>query len=160
MTYFTTIQTPAGELLLLSDGQCLTGMYWTVFERAPAIQPDWQEREDLFADAKQQLAEYFAGERKAFDLECSPSGTDFQRAVWQQLMNLPFGITTTYKSIAEAIGKPKAVRAVGTAVGSNPFMIIIPCHRVLPADGRVGGYAGGPASKRSLLALENISYRD
>jgi methylated-DNA-[protein]-cysteine S-methyltransferase len=103
-----------------------------------------------------QLEEYFAGQRKRFDLTFNLSGTHFQKQVWRELFKIPFGKTVSYKDIAQRIKNPKAVRAVGSANGKNPVCIIIPCHRVIAADGSIGGYSGGLHKKRQLLKLEGI----
>jgi O-6-methylguanine DNA methyltransferase len=103
-----------------------------------------------------QLAEYFAGKRREFDLDLAPVGTDFQLRVWKALRAIPYGAVRNYGDIARAIGQPKAARAVGGANGCNPLPIVIPCHRVIASDGSIGGYSGGLAIKHRLLALENI----
>ncbi len=105
-------------------------------------------------DAVHQLDEYFAGERKAFDLPLELVGTDFQRAVWLALAAIPYGETISYRELAALVGRPRAVRAVGQANGANPVPIVLPCHRVIAADGTIGGYGGGVDLKRRLLALE------
>jgi O-6-methylguanine DNA methyltransferase len=101
-----------------------------------------------------QLEEYFAGDRQAFTLPLSPQGTDFQQRVWKQLQEIPYGKTISYAQLAQAVGNPKACRAVGSANGKNPLSIIIPCHRVIASDGGLGGYASGPEAKKQLLNLE------
>ena len=101
-----------------------------------------------------QLDEYFAGQRREFDLPLSPVGTEHQQRVWQELLRIPFGTTITYSELAQRIGNPKSVRAVGRANGANPIWIVIPCHRVVGADGSLTGYAGGVEVKRKLLELE------
>lgn len=106
-----------------------------------------------------QLNEYFAGERQVFDLPLNPQGTEFQKKVWKALQGIPLGETRSYKQIAEAVGNPKACRAVGMANNRNPIAIIIPCHRVVGASGKLVGYAGGLDIKQKLLALENIDYK-
>ncbi len=105
----------------------------------------------------QQLAEYFRGERTDFDLKLAPQGTPFQQQVWAALQRIPFGTTISYRQLAQNIGNPAAVRAVGGANGANPIAIIIPCHRVIAADGTLGGYTGGLDYKRKLLDLENVA---
>jgi methylated-DNA-[protein]-cysteine S-methyltransferase len=107
-------------------------------------------------DAAEQLGEYFAGRRRAFDLELAPFGTDFQLRVWGELRKIPFGAVRNYGDIARAIGQPGAARAVGQANGCNPLPIVIPCHRVIASDGTIGGYSGGLAIKHRLLAIESI----
>jgi methylated-DNA-[protein]-cysteine S-methyltransferase len=111
----------------------------------------------LVADAKRQLDEYFDGRRKQFDLPLAPDGTPFQRGVWNALMKIPYGETTSYGVLAKRIGKPAAVRAVGAANGQNPIPIVIPCHRVIGADGRLVGFGGGLETKQFLLRLEQGS---
>lgn len=111
----------------------------------------------LLTEAFRQLEEYFRGERKNFDLPLELHGTDFQRRVWQELLKIPYGETVSYKNIAERVGNPYAARAVGMANHNNPIAIIVPCHRVIGADGRLGGYAGGVDFKVALLALERQS---
>lgn len=114
------------------------------------------EENELFSIFKDQLLEYFEGKRTNFDhLELlDPKGTDFQKSVWQALLKIPYGKTSYYKEIAKTIGNPRATQAVGTAVGKNPFLIIIPCHRVIKADGSLGGFAYGKEIKRKLLKIE------
>ncbi len=156
-TYYTWIKTPAGIMLGLSDGKVVTALYWKVFNRTPKVLPDWIEDEQPFQMTKQQLHEYFAGERQTFDFPYEIQiGTPFQKKVWAELEKLQFGTTSSYGKIAEVIGHPKAVRAVGTAVGSNPISIVVPCHRVLSGAGTITGYAGGVDSKRLLLTLEGV----
>jgi len=158
MTYYTWLDTPAGTLLLVGDGMAVTGVYWKVFRRTPAVSPDWTENVTVFEPVIQQLREYFAGNRMTFDFTYRFAGTEFQKQVWQKLAAIPYGKKTSYQSIAEAIGRPKAVRAVGTAVGSNPLSIVVPCHRVLTSVNTLGGYAGGLEGKRLLLQTEGITF--
>lgn len=114
------------------------------------------EENELFNIFKDQLLEYFEGKRKTFDkLDLlDPKGTDFQKSVWRSLLKIPYGETSSYKEIAKNIGNPRATQAVGTAIGKNPFLIIIPCHRVIKADGSLGGFAYGREIKRKLLKIE------
>lgn len=114
------------------------------------------EENELFNIFKDQLLEYFEGKRKTFDkLDLlDPKGTDFQKSVWQALLKIPYGKTSSYKEIAKTIRNPRATQAVGTAIGKNPFLIIIPCHRVIKADGSLGGFAYGREIKRKLLKIE------
>ena len=121
------------------------------------IQRSGKTKNKLETRCLKQLGEYQAGKRKIFKLVLNPSGTAFQKKVWQQLLKIPYGKTLSYQAVAKAIGKPKASRAVGGACHANPIMIVIPCHRVLASDGGLGGYAGGVAMKRRLLALEQSS---
>ena len=158
MTYYIFTETPAGSLLLIGDGKILKGIHWKVFKRAPRIKSDWIENKNIFSAHIKQLNEYFAGKRTSFDFEFSSEGTDFQKKVWKELSKIPFGASKSYAGIAKAIGNPKAVRAVGTAVGSNPMSIVVPCHRVLTSSDKLGGFAGGLASKQILLKREGIGY--
>lgn len=115
---------------------------------------DWIFTEKPFAAAQEQLTSYFAGERKAFDLPLRPNGTEFQLRVLDELQKIPYGTTASYGDIANRIGRPKAVRAVGAANGRNPLPIIIPCHRVIGASGKLTGFGGGIPTKKALLKLE------
>jgi len=155
--YFT--QTPVGTALLIGDGKVLTGLHWKVFKRAPLVNAGWVENREVFNEVLIQLDEYFAGKRQVFNLVYKATGTPFQMRVWQELDKIPFGVRSSYQAIATTVGSPKAVRAVGTAVGSNPISIFIPCHRVLTSAGKLGGYAGGLPGKMHLLALEGINFR-
>jgi methylated-DNA-[protein]-cysteine S-methyltransferase len=150
MTHYTTIDSPIGELLLTAEDGALTGLSMSPFE----IDPDWRHDPDALADAATQLAEYFAGERTEFELELSPAGTEFQQRVWAMLREIPYGETTTYGTLANRLGNPRTVRAVGLANGRNPISIVVPCHRVIGADGSLVGYGGGLERKRTLLAHE------
>lgn len=153
MTYHTHFESPVGPLLLLSDGRALTGLYMN--ER---IVPEGSvENADVapFPLVKAQLKEYFAGEREEFDVPLSPRGTTFQRVVWAHLRDIPYGKTISYGELAKRIRSPKACRAVGLANGKNPISIIVPCHRVIGANGKLTGYGGGIDNKRILLALES-----
>ena len=153
MTYHSFFDSPLGPLLLLSDGRSLTGLYMN--ERI--VPEDSVENPDAapFAQVKAQLAEYFAGDRTDFDLPLSPRGTTFQRVVWAHLRDIPYGQTISYGELAKRIRSPKACRAVGLANGKNPISIIVPCHRVIGANGKLTGYGGGIDNKRILLALES-----
>lgn len=114
------------------------------------------ETTSVLEETKRQLDEYFAGKRKAFDIQLCLVGTDFQHKVWNALRSIPYGSTKSYKDIAQCIGKPKAVRAVAGAIGANAISILIPCHRVIGSDHSLTGYAGGLEAKRGLLGIENI----
>lgn len=118
------------------------------------------EEDEIFIFFKTQLLEYLEGKRKTFDkLDLLDlKGTDFQKSVWQALLKIPYGKTSSYKEIAQIIGKPKATQAVGTAVGKNPFLIIIPCHRIIRADGTLGGFAYGKEIKKALLEIEGHNF--
>ncbi len=159
MTYYTFYDTPAGRILLIGDGKTLYGLYWNIYKHIPAIQSNWAEDKSIFEDIIKQLHEYFAGERKAFDVTYTAIGTDFQMEVWAELETIPFGTNISYQYIANTIGRANAVRAVGTAVGHNPLSIIIPCHRVLTSNNKLGGYGGGLSCKQILLRGEGIRWK-
>jgi methylated-DNA-[protein]-cysteine S-methyltransferase len=142
---------PVGPLTLLSDGEHLTGVHFAGFD-PPA---NARQLVDTVLDAaRRQLDEYFAARRTAFELALAPDGTPFQRRVWAALLEIPFGETRSYRDLARAIGKPSATRAVGAANGANPIAIVIPCHRVVGADGSLTGFGGGLNRKGFLLSLE------
>jgi len=152
--YYCYLDTPIGELLLAGDDDalCLVGFPEGSMRKDP--EPDWIYNEKPFAVARQQLTEYFAGERRDFDLALKLSGTEFQMSVLHALQQIPYGETTSYAEIAERIGRPKAVRAVGAANGRNPIPIIVPCHRVIGSHGELTGFGGGLDTKEALLRLE------
>lgn len=155
----TTIETPIGTLTLVAGDAALTGAYMEAHRPAPD-ESAWGERDDApapgtpLAEAAVQLAAYFAGERTGFELPLDPGGTPFQRRVWAALAEIPYGETRTYGWIAERIGQPTAVRAVGLANSRNPLSVIVPCHRVVGSTGRLTGYAGGVERKAYLLDHE------
>ena len=151
MTFHTrTMASPLGTLCLTGEGGAVTRLDWAG-DATPAGDDD-----ALLEMAAQQLAEYFAGERKVFHLPLAPTGTAHDRKVWREMQTIPFGVTRSYGEIAAAIGS--SPRAVGTACGRNPIPVIIPCNRVLAANGTIGGYsgAGGTVTKRRLLVLEGV----
>ena len=152
--YYCYLETPIGDLLLAGDaaGLALIGFPEGSMRRDP--DPDWIFNEKPFAAARKQLTEYFAGERREFDLPLQLSGTEFQLLVLEELKKIPYGETTSYGDIAKRIGKPKAMRAVGAANCRNPIPIIIPCHRVIGAGGDLTGFGGGLDTKSALLRLE------
>jgi methylated-DNA-[protein]-cysteine S-methyltransferase len=146
---------PIGELLLVSDGDALTGLYMLPDHRhAPPIQATGRRDPAPLRPTAEQLEAYFAGELTSFDLPLAPRGTPFQHAVWNALLDIPYGQTTSYTEIAQAVDRPTATRAVGAANGRNPISIVVPCHRVIGAGGSLTGYGGGLERKRQLLALE------
>ncbi|WP_052810268.1 methylated-DNA--[protein]-cysteine S-methyltransferase [Streptomonospora alba] len=152
---YDLVPSPLGELLLLGDGEALTGLYMSPQERfAQQIRSEWRREPAALRTTAEQLGAYFAGELREFDLRLAPLGTPFQRTVWQALTTIPYGTTATYGELARAIGKPNASRAVGMANNRNPVSIIVPCHRVIGADGAMVGYGGGIARKERLLSLE------
>ncbi len=153
-TYVHRIASPLGALTLLSDGAAVTGVYMPAHKGEPPSDPSWRADARPFRIVEEQLAAYFAGERRTFDVPVAATGTDFQQRVWSALRDIPYGQTRSYRDIAECIGAPKAVRAVGLANGRNPISIIVPCHRVVGANGSLTGYGGGLANKQLLLDLE------
>lgn len=149
---FSTYPSPIGELLLTSDGRALTGLY-PASHRAP---PRFRGHRDdaFFTGVRDQLKAYFAGRLEGFEISLSPTGTPFQHRVWDALRAIPYGAQWTYGALAALLGKPSASRAVGLANGKNPLSIIVPCHRVVGANGLLTGYAGGLELKRWLLDHE------
>lgn len=158
MQYTTRIQSPLGEILLTSDGTHLTGLYVNQAKQPTARNED--AKAAPFPQVIRQLQEYFAGKRTEFDLPLAPEGTAFQQRVWNALQTIPQGKTSSYRGLAEMVGNGKAYRAVGNANGKNPICIIIPCHRVIAADGTLGGYSSGLDAKRWLLKHEQAGYRE
>jgi methylated-DNA-[protein]-cysteine S-methyltransferase len=153
--FYTSIDSPIGELLLLGDGHTLRGLYMQAGRKPTKVAPRWEHSEAPFAEVQAQLREYFAGERTAFDdLPLALDGAQFERRVWRALQDIPYGETVSYGEIAKRVGQPDAARAVGLANGRNPIAVIVPCHRVIGANGALVGYGGGLERKRLLLELE------
>lgn len=144
-------QTPIGEIGIVENGIAITNVY---FNKETAPQNTSIEETALLKEAGRQLQDYLAGKRRLFDLPLAPDGTEFQQRVWEALQQIPCGETRSYGEIAKYIGLPKAARAVGLANNKNPIMIFIPCHRVVGANGKLVGYAGGLTVKEYLLKLE------
>ena len=166
MIAFRRVPSPLGEILVAGPGhevpggdgldgdQTITALRLPDDRGDPAPDPSWREAPHAFARAAAQIADYFAGARRGFDLPLAPAGTAFQLRVWAALRDIPQGRTASYADIARAIGQPKATRAVGGANGRNPIPLLIPCHRVVAADGSLGGFSGSLAVKRALLERE------
>jgi len=156
------IKSPVGELTIIASDKGIVALLWQDDKPGRVqISSGLQKNDDnLLLDAERQLSEYFAGQRKRFDLPLDFSGTAFQKSVWEALLTIPYGETRSYGEIASRIGNEKAVRAVGAANGKNPISIIAPCHRVIGASGAMTGFAGGLKNKRFLLDLELISLLD
>jgi methylated-DNA-[protein]-cysteine S-methyltransferase len=150
------IESPIGRLLLAGDDAGLKIIGFPEGKGQVSPDPGWQLEPDCFTDAESQLAEYFEGKRRVFELNLAPTGTDFQLEVLQALQTIPLGETRSYRDIARQIGRPDAVRAVGAANGHNPLPIVIPCHRVIGADGSLTGFGGGLKTKLFLLELEGV----
>jgi methylated-DNA-[protein]-cysteine S-methyltransferase len=153
--YYTEIDSPIGKLLLVGTMEALTHIGFQAGPRPMQIKPDWIADAAPFADVREQLGAYFAGDLQRFDVALAPEGTGFQTQVWNALRTIPYGETTSYGDIAARIGKPKAARAVGAANGQNPIPVIVPCHRVIGSTGSLTGFGGGLPIKQHLLALEN-----
>ena len=151
------VDSPIGPLLLAGDDDGLKFIGFPDGKGKVAVDSAWEHKVDCFPDAGSQLQEYFDGRRHSFELQLAPSGTDFQLAVLAALQTIPCGETRSYLDIAQQIGRPKAVRAVGAANGRNPLPIVIPCHRVIGADGSLTGFGGGLKAKRFLLELEGVT---
>ena len=157
MTYaFKFVSSPVGLLKLVANDLALVAILWENDDPKRVRLGSLVEDVDhpILCLAEQQLGEYFAGARKSFDLPLDFAGTPFQKKVWAELLNIPFGQTRTYGQIANAIGKPRAFRAVGAANGKNPISIVAPCHRVIGKDGSLTGFAGGLEAKECLLGIE------
>ena len=152
--YYCYLDTPIGDLLLAGDENELSLIGFPKGTMRHDPEPDWIYKEKPFEAARQQLTEYFAGERKEFDLPLKLSGTEFQVEVLQELLKIPYGETASYSDIANRIGRPNAMRAVGAANGRNPIPIVIPCHRVIGSSGDLTGFGGGLDTKEALLRLE------
>jgi methylated-DNA-[protein]-cysteine S-methyltransferase len=155
MTIYAALSSPLGDITVSAERDAIVGVHIEGDRYFTAIPSEWtQGTHPLISQFKKELDEYFAGKRISFDVPVAFSGTEFQRLVWQALQDIPSGEATSYGELAVKIGRPKAVRAVGTAVGRNPLCIIVPCHRVLAGDGSLGGYVAGLDRKQHLLRLE------
>ena len=152
--WYDLLDSPLGPLLLAGDAAGLRRILFSCGGEPASPEPDWRRDPAAAAAVRMQLQEYFAGGRRSFELALVPEGTPFQREVWRALRDVPYGCTVSYGELAAAIGRPRAVRAVGLANGANPLPIVIPCHRVIGADGSLTGYGGGLERKRWLLAHE------
>ena len=152
--YYSEASSPLGELLLVSDGESVTGVYYEDHRRGPAHGANWRRDAAPFKQVQDELAAYFAGELQAFTVSLAPRGSEFQREVWNELRRIPPGKTLTYAALAARVGRPKAIRAVGAANARNPISIIVPCHRVIGSNGELTGYAGGLERKEWLLRHE------
>jgi methylated-DNA-[protein]-cysteine S-methyltransferase len=152
---YTWFASPIGPLLLAGSDAGLKLVSFAEGRRARAVDPSWRQDAAGFVETIEQLRSYFAGERIVFDLPLILEGTEFQNKVWTALQTIPYGETISYKELAERIGNPSAMRAVGTANGANPIPIIIPCHRVIGNDGSLTGFGGGLPLKKKLLQLES-----
>jgi methylated-DNA-[protein]-cysteine S-methyltransferase len=158
-TCHLVVDSPVGDLTLVTDGAALTAVYFVEHRHAPDVarlgpRVDAGDAPEVLQRTARQLEEYFAGRRTDFDLPLAPTGTAFQQQVWAALREIPYARTRSYGQLALALGRPGASRAVGLANGRNPISIVVPCHRVIGADGSLTGYGGGAARKQALLDLE------
>jgi methylated-DNA-[protein]-cysteine S-methyltransferase len=154
--FYKEMESPVGKLKLVASAKALVAVLWDG-EAPNRVKLDPMNRDlrhPVLLEVERQLSEYFAGKRMSFDLPLEPDGTAFQKKVWQALREIPFGRTKSYLDLAKTVGSPRASRAVGAANGKNPLSIIVPCHRVVGADGALTGFAGGLEIKAALLALE------
>jgi methylated-DNA-[protein]-cysteine S-methyltransferase len=159
MHYYDTFKSIQGEMLLVATEDGLCGIYFKGQKYFPKKDGSWRRApgHGPLKQAKRELAEYFAGRRKRFQVVLDPYGTPFQRSVWKQISKVAFGKTATYSDLARRAGHAGSARAAGAATGRNPLSVIVPCHRILGADGSLTGYAGGLKRKRALLALEGAN---
>jgi len=148
------VESPIGDLVVAGDADAVTEILLPVPGRSSKVSRDRAAVRGPVRDAARKLDVYFAGKRRQCELPLSLEGTDFQRDVWTALADIPYGETISYAELARWVGRPRAFRAVGQANGANPIPIVLPCHRVIAADGTIGGYGGGLPTKRALLALE------
>ena len=154
--FYKEMKSPVGKLKLVASSKALVAILWEE-ERPNRVKLDTMNldpQQPILIEAERQLSEYFAGKRIQFDLPLQPDGTEFQKKVWQALRDIPFGKTKSYLDVARAVGLPDAARAVGAANGKNSLSIVVPCHRVVGANGALTGFAGGLETKAALLALE------
>jgi methylated-DNA-[protein]-cysteine S-methyltransferase len=154
-TYYTIVPSPVDDLVLVSDGEALVGLYMQETCGRKTVEPVGKKDSGPFREARRQLSAYFEGELRQFDLPLRLAGTEFQKIVWAALRDLQYGQRVSYGELARRIGRPSASRAVGLANGRNPIGIIVPCHRVIGASGSLVGYGGGLHRKRWLLEHEH-----
>ena len=151
---YDVVQSPIGRLILASDGTALVGVWMANASPTDVTWARLKGDDDILAQARTELAEYFDGRRRSFDVPLAPNGTEFQRSVWAALTEIPFGTTISYANLARRVGNETAVRAVGAANGRNPIPVIVPCHRVIGSDGSLTGFGGGLPRKKWLLQHE------
>lgn len=157
MRYYDFYESPFGQMLLVAGGEGLCGIYFGGQKYHPQVEPEWRRDANhaMLRQAKRELAEYFGGERKRFEVALAPVGTPFRRSVWKAISTVRFGQTISYAELANRAGHAGSARAAGAATGRNPIGVIVPCHRIVGSDGSLTGYAGGLNIKRALLALES-----
>ncbi|GLQ72353.1 methylated-DNA--[protein]-cysteine S-methyltransferase [Vibrio penaeicida] len=153
---YTILSSKLGDVTIQANDDGLLGIWFETYTTKPQKLGREDRKHNVLAETCKQLTEYFEGSRKTFDVPLAAKGTDFQKQVWQALTQIPFGETWSYQDLANIIGNPKAVRAVGLANGKNPISVIVPCHRVIGKSGKLTGYAGGLERKEALLKLEGI----
>jgi methylated-DNA-[protein]-cysteine S-methyltransferase len=152
---YVYLDTPIGMLLIAGDAAAVLRIQFQIDGKPANAEAGWEpSQRGPVGEAARQLREYFAGKRTGFDLPLAPRGTEFQRSVWRRLQEIPYGETISYGELARRVENPKASRAVGSANGANPLPIVIPCHRVIAGDGKLGGFGGGLPTKQALLGLE------
>jgi methylated-DNA-[protein]-cysteine S-methyltransferase len=158
MTCYTVIGSSIGKLTLAAEDRRLTAILFARRDGSADVDAYWRrdDADPVLQRAREQLEAYFGGQRTSFDLPLAPAGTEFQRSVWDALLKVPFGVTSTYGALAALLGRPTGARAVGAAVGANPIPIVIPCHRIIGKDGSLTGFAGGLERKSILLKLEGV----
>jgi len=158
MTRYAKFLTPLGAVLATAEGGFVTSVNFIAAKSAPPLGKDWAEdpHSSPLKECAEQLADYFAGTLQRFDLPVAPRGTPFQERVWREIERVPFGQTITYSELASRAGAPGSARAAGAATGRNPIWIVVPCHRIVGADGSLTGYAGGLERKRKLLEIEGV----
>lgn len=156
MKYYTKFDAGFCEIYLVGDENGISCLHWDCegCKRKFKVESEWIRNDEFFSEAIKQLREYFAGKRKVFKLKLNFEGTDFQKKVWNELRKIPYGELRSYKDIAEAVGNPKGCRAVGMANSKNPIPFIIPCHRVIGANGKLTGFAHGIGNKEKLINME------
>jgi methylated-DNA-[protein]-cysteine S-methyltransferase len=159
MRCYDFYESPHGRILLVASNAGLSGVYFNGQKYHPQLEATWRHDTGnaLLRQAKRELAEYFGGERKRFEIALAPEGSPFQRQVWKAISTVEFGTTITYGELARRAGCPGSARAAGAATGRNPIGIIVPCHRIVGSNGALTGYAGGLDKKRALLALEGAT---
>jgi methylated-DNA-[protein]-cysteine S-methyltransferase len=157
MHYYDFYESPHGQMLLVAAAEGLCGVYFDGQKYHPQVGPEWRRdvRHTPLRQVRRELAEYFGGERKHFEIALAPKGTPFQRSVWKAISTVSFGKTISYGELARRAGCMGSARAAGAATGRNPISIIVPCHRIVGSNGSLTGYAGGLDRKRALLALES-----
>jgi len=156
MRYTAPYKSPLGDMLLISTADALVGLHFLGQKYFPRVDAGWEKNSNVapIRETIGQLDEYFSGKRDRFDVPLGPYGTTYQHAIWSAISSVPYGETITYGELARRAGHPRDARAAGAATGQNPIGIIVPCHRIIGANGKLTGYAGGLDKKRALLALE------